>query len=279
MSSNIEFITLDEHGPELRIEYQWLGNDNASAPLIVFLHEGLGSLAMWRDFPERLCGATGCRGLVYSRPGYGRSSPRRTGENWDRDFMHLQAHSLLPALLAALAIDTLKQPPWLFGHSDGATIALLYAARFPGRIAAAMVLAPHIMVEELTLDSIEQARVSYLKGELKQKLGSYHDDPDSAFWGWNDIWLHASFRKWSIEAELASIRCPLLVVQGIDDEYGTLEQVRGIARRVEQAKVVELADCGHSPQRDQAEALIALTTGFMAENLPVATRKAMRSRG
>ncbi len=229
----VEFIDIDWRGRRVRIEHAWIAPNRHGAPLIVFLHEGLGSLSMWRDFPQRLCDAIDWRGLVYSRPGYGRSTPRDAEEAWDLDFMHRQAFDVLPALLDALQVDTARDPPWLFGHSDGASIALLHAARFPQRVAGAIVLAPHIMVEDLSLASIEKAREAYLGGDLP-RLARYHDDPDSAFWGWNRIWLHPPFRQWSIEAEIATIACPLLAVQGLDDEYGTLEQIRGIAHRVPQ---------------------------------------------
>src|SRR5690606_9076267 len=142
---------------------RWLGRDRAGAPLVVFLHEGLGSLAMWRDFPQRLCDAVGARGLVYSRPGYGRSTPRAPEEAWAPDFMHRQAHEVLPALLRALGLDAAADPPWLFGHSDGGSIALLYAAAFPRALRGAVVLAPHILVEDLSVASIERARVAYLE--------------------------------------------------------------------------------------------------------------------
>ncbi len=155
------------------------------------------------------------------------------------------------------------RPPWLFGHSDGGSIALLYAARFPERTAGAIVLAPHILVEDLSVASIEQARQAYLATDLRQRLARHHDDPDSAFWGWNRIWLHPPFRHWSIEDEITAITCPLLAVQGLDDEYGTLEQIRGIARRVPQTQLLELADCGHSPQRDQPEKLIQAAAAFL----------------
>jgi len=263
-ASPVEFVTIEWDGRAVDIEHQWVGVDVASAPLIVFLHEGLGSLAMWKDFPAGLCQAAGCRGLVYSRPGYGQSTPRAANEHWDVDFMHRQARAVLPALLAALEIDSFA-PSWFFGHSDGGSIALIYAADCPDQVAGLVVLSPHIMVEDLTVDSIEQARSTYLETDLKQRLGRYHDDPDSAFWGWNDIWLKPAFKDWSIENELAGIRCPLLAVQGLEDEYGTLEQIHGIARRVARTKIVELADCGHSPQRDQANKLIEITCRFMQD--------------
>ena len=236
----------------------------ARAP-IVFLHEGLGSVSMWRDFPQRLCMAANCRGLVYSRPGYGRSTPRAAEETWGPDFMHRQALEVLPALLQALGIDTQHDKPWLFGHSDGGSIALLHAANFPARVAGCIVLAPHILVEELSVASIAQARQAYLDTDLRARLARHHDDPDSAFWGWNDIWLHPPFRTWTIESEIAAITGPLLAVQGLDDEYGTLEQIRGIARRVPQTQRLELPACGHSPHRDQPEALIAAATAFIQQ--------------
>jgi pimeloyl-ACP methyl ester carboxylesterase len=263
VTAPVEFVEIDWAGRRVRIEHRWLGREDAAAPLLVFLHEGLGSLSMWKDFPARLCAAAGCRGLVYSRPGYGRSTPRAVEEAWGLDFMHRQAHEVLPALLAALGVDAAARPPWLFGHSDGGSIALLHAARFPRRVAGAVVLAPHIMVEDLSVASIEQARRAYLDTDLRQRLARHHDDPDSAFWGWNRIWLHPPFRQWSIEDEIASITCPLLAVQGLDDEYGTLEQIRGIARRVPQTQLLELADCGHSPQRDQPDRLIEAAAAFL----------------
>ena len=265
MSDAVAFVDIEWAGRHVRVEYQWIATERTQSPLIVFLHEGLGSLAMWKDFPQRLCDAAGFRGLVYSRPGYGRSTPRADGEAWGLDFMHQQAHDVLPTLLTALNIDTACQPLWLFGHSDGASIALLYAARFPRAIAGTVVVAPHILVEDLSLSSIAAARTAYLETDLRQRLARHHDNPDSAFWGWNDIWLHPSFRHWSIESEIETIRCPLLAVQGLDDEYGTLQQIRGIARRVPQAQLLELSDCGHSPHRDQADRLISSASVFMTQ--------------
>jgi pimeloyl-ACP methyl ester carboxylesterase len=260
----VEFVEIDWAGRRVRIEHRWIAPERRASPLLVFLHEGLGSCSTWKDFPQRLCDAAACRGLVYSRPGYGRSTPRAVEESWGLNFMHRQAHEVLPALLHALQIDAAAEPPWLFGHSDGGSIALLYAARFASRLAGAIVVAPHIRVEDLSVQSIAEARRAYLDGNLRERLARYHDDPDSAFWGWNCIWLDPPFRQWSIEDEVATIDCPLLAVQGVDDEYGTMEQIRGIARRVPQAQLLELADCGHSPQRDQPERLIAASAAFIA---------------
>ena len=259
---SVEFIEIPWRGRAVRIEHEWIGRARIGQPLMVFLHEGLGSVAMWKDFPQRLCAALGCRGLVYSRPGHGRSTPRADDEIWDLDFMHRQAHEVLPALLHALGVDAAQDPPWLFGHSDGASIALLYAARFPQAVAGAIVLAPHILVEDVSVASIEEARQAYLQTDLRDRLARYHDDPDSAFWGWNRIWLDPPFKHWSIEAEIGTLTCPLLAVQGLDDEYGTLAQIHGIAHRLLRTELLELADCGHSPHRDQAEALIAAARSF-----------------
>jgi len=250
------FAEIEWEGRPVRIEYEWVGEGERA---IVFLHEGLGSRAMWRDFPARLSSALGMRGLVYSRPGYGQSTPREAEERWEPDFMHRQAHQVLPALLDALAIGG---KAWFYGHSDGGSIALLFAAKFPARTAALIVAAPHIFVEDLSVESIERTRAAYLQTDLRDKLARYHDDVDSAFWGWNDIWLAPPFRDWSIEDEIAAIEAPMLAVQGIDDEYGTMAQVEGIARRVKRVELLELADCGHSPHRDQPEALIRAAVEF-----------------
>ena len=260
----VEFVSVEWLGRPVRIEHQWLCRERTSAPLVVFLHEGLGSLAMWKDFPQRLCDAAGVRGLVYSRPGYGRSTPRERDEAWGIDFMHRQAHDVLPTLLDALHV---QQPIWLFGHSDGGSIALLHASRFTGRVAGAIVLAPHILVEDLSVASIAKARTAYETTDLRQRLAKYHDDPDSAFWGWNDIWLHPPFKQWSIEREIESIACPVLAVQGVDDEYGTLEQIRGIARCLPmKTRLLELPDCGHSPHRDQPQRVIEASVALLQEH-------------
>jgi pimeloyl-ACP methyl ester carboxylesterase len=272
MTGRVEFADIDWGDRRVRIEHLWIGPGHTGAPLVVFLHEGLGSLSMWKDFPQRMCAAAGCRGLVYSRPGYGRSTPRAAAETWGLDFMHRQAHEVLPALLDALGIDAVAQPIWLFGHSDGGSIALLHAARFASQVAGAIVVAPHVLVEDLSVASIERARTAYQTTDLRARLARHHDDPDSAFWGWNRIWLDTSFRSWSIEAEIESIRCPLLAVQGLDDEYGTLAQIRGIARRVPQTALLELDDCGHSPHRDQPERLIAAATAFIGSHAAGAAR-------
>jgi pimeloyl-ACP methyl ester carboxylesterase len=268
------FVDLTVAGRPLRIEHQWLAAGRHAAPLLVFLHEGLGSVSMWRDFPQRLCDALGWRGLVYSRPGYGRSTPRPAGEALAPDFMHHQAQAVLPALLQALGVDTAAQPPWLLGHSDGGSIALLHAAAFPGRVAGTIVLAPHILVEDVSLASIAQARAAYTAPDspLRASLARHHDDPDSAFWGWNDVWLSPAFRAWQIADELRTLTGPLLAVQGLDDVYGTLAQIRGLRTVAPQVQLLELPDCGHSPHRDQPQALIDAVQRFVAQATGAAAR-------
>lgn len=262
--SATQFIELTWAARRVRVEYRFIDGP-AHAPLMILLHEGLGSLSLWKDFPQDLCVALPCRGLVYSRPGYGGSTPRAADEHWASDFMHRQAYEVLPALLGALGIDDRAAPYWLFGHSDGASISLLHAARYPQRVRAAILLAPHIFVEPIAVDSIDKARSDYLQTDLRQRLARHHDDPDSAFWGWNDIWLAPEFRNWSIEAEVARIRCPLLLVQGRDDEFGTLAQVHGVQQLVPTAELLVLDDCGHSPHRDQPQAVIDEACAFFAK--------------
>ncbi|RDJ98322.1 alpha/beta fold hydrolase [Paraburkholderia lacunae] len=257
------------HGP-LRIEYCWVneaaGETPGHAPLALFLHEGLGSLAMWRDWPQRLCERLGMRGLVYSRPGYGGSTPRAHHVKWPVDFMTAQARDILPALLDALAIDMEERKRmWVIGHSDGGSIALLYAALFPDALAGAVAIAPHVFVEDISVESIAQTKELYETTDLRRKLSRYHADVDSAFYGWNDIWLNPAFRAWNITGELAGIRKPLLAVQGDDDNYGTMAQIDTIAERVPHAELVKLDACGHSPHRDAPDALNEAIAAFVAK--------------
>jgi len=259
----IQLVPVHAMGRDMTIECQWIAPDKTEGDLLVFLHEGLGSASMWKDWPARLCAAAGCRGLVFSRYGYGNSTPRPHDEKWPIDFMHIQARNALPALFQALGID--GERPILFGHSDGGSIALLYAAMYPERVKAIAVAAPHIFVEDITISNIEQARVAYLTTSLPEKLGRYHQDPDSAFWGWNDIWLNPGFRAWNIESFLDRIACPVLAMQGEGDEYGTLDQIYGIRRLAPQTELCVIADCGHSPHRDQPDTVIGAVSAFMGK--------------
>lgn len=263
-TDDIRFAELPWNNRTIRLEYQWVGDPASAHPVVVFLHEGLGSISMWRDFPRRFCEAHGFRGLVFSRYGYGRSTPRLPGEEVQVDYLHEQAHAALSALLSHLDV----QRPWLFGHSDGGSIALLYAARFPQDVSGIVVVAPHIFVEDITIAGIEQAREAYRTTDLRSRLARHHTDVDAVFRGWNDTWLTPAFRSWNIEDRLDAITCPVLAIQGEGDEYGTLEQIFGIARRVSGAQALPLPECGHSPHRDQPQLLIEKAGGFIRERTP-----------
>ena len=230
-----------------------------TAPTLVFLHEGLGSVALWKDFPARVAAATGCAALVYSRAGYGRSSPAALPRA--PDYMHVEALTVLPALLDRLGIEE----PILVGHSDGASIALLHAGSGKRPVRALVALAPHVFVEDMSIASIDEVRRQYETTDLREKLARRHADPDAAFRGWNDIWLAPTFRRWNIEGCLPGVRCPLLLIQGRDDEYGSAAQLDAIERQVGGTVArLELADCRHSPHRDQPEATLAAIVDFVA---------------
>ncbi|MBA4286853.1 MAG: alpha/beta hydrolase [Xanthomonadaceae bacterium] len=258
------FAAIDHRGRALRLEYRWLNPQASDAPLLLFLHEGLGSVAMWRDFPAQLCAASGCRGLVYSRPGYGRSTPRRADERWPPDFLERQAREVLPAFLEAVGVDPRAQPVILFGHSDGGSIALIAAGEADAAWAGVIVMAPHLFAEDLSLASIRAVRDSYRNSGLRARLARFHDDVDSAFYGWNEVWLDADFARFSLDAPVRRIRCPVLAIQGLDDEYGTLAQIDAIAARVADCTLLKLAACGHSPHRDQPEAVTAAVVRWLA---------------
>lgn len=254
------FAELSVAGAVVRLEYVRLDAAPREAPLLVFLHEALGTLAMWRDFPRRLCEAGGFRGLVHSRYGYGGSTARPPGEPWPLDYLEREARLLLPEFLRAAGASV---RPWLFGHSDGASIALLHAAAFPHSLAGAVVLAPHIFVEDLTVAGVAAARRSYETTDLRQRLARYHRDPDEAFWRWHDRWVDPQFRDWTIEALLPAVRCPVLAIQGEEDEYATMAQLDGIKRLVPQTQLLKLRDCRHAPHREQPQAVIDAVIRFI----------------
>lgn len=232
------------------------------APPIVFLHEGLGSISMWRDFPQQVADATGCEAIVYSRYGYGRSTPRDGTPRTPR-YMHDEALLALPEFLHKLAIERCI----LFGHSDGGSIALLNAGCTTTRPLAIVVVAPHVLVEDITIAGIEAAERVWQTTDLKARLGKHHLDPESVFRAWNDIWLHPDFRAWNIEDCLPGIACPVLAIQGEDDEYATMTQIDRIAAQAPDVELVKLADCRHSPHKDQPAAVIAATAEFVARLL------------
>ncbi len=246
-------------GVALEVKRVDAGPNRSLAP-IVFLHEGLGSVAMWRDWPREVCAATGRAGIVYSRRGYGRSDTVpdvRGAGRLAADYMHKEAFEVLPELLVQLGIAN----PVLLGHSDGGSIALLHASRHPVR--ACIVMAPHVMVEEVSLRSIADARSAYAAG-LRERLMRFHCDVDTAFWQWNDIWLSPGFASFDIRAECRRICAPLLAIQGHDDRYGSMRQIEEIAPTQASFAMEKLADCGHSPHRDQPELTRQLVTGFLA---------------
>jgi pimeloyl-ACP methyl ester carboxylesterase len=231
----------------------------ANAPELVFLHEGLGSVSHWKDFPARVAAATECGVTVYSRYGSGNSDLLR--EARAVSYMHDEALVALPELLSQLGIDN----PILVGHSDGASIALIYAGSHV-RVRGLVVLAPHVFVEDLSVASIAEAKLKFETTSLRDKLGRHHRDAGRTFWGWNDIWLDPQFRRWNIEEYLPPITCPILAVQGLDDEYGTMAQVEAIRRQSGgPVEVLALAECRHSPQRFQPEATLAAIAKFVRD--------------
>ncbi|MDO9596321.1 MAG: alpha/beta fold hydrolase [Azoarcus sp.] len=249
--------TVSIHGT--RLEYVRLpsAHPREGAPAIVFLHEGLGSISMWRDFPQKVADATGCEAVVYSRAGYGRSDPATLPRAVS--YMHDEGLAVLPALLAELGLDS----PILFGHSDGGSISLLCAGGTDTPLAGVIVMAPHVLVEDVSVKSIAEAGVAWATTDLPVKLGKHHQNVEAVFRGWNDIWLHPEFRAWNIEDYLPRIQCPVLAIQGEDDEYGTMEQIDRIAAKAKDVELVKLADCRHSPHKDQPQAVIDAVLAFV----------------
>jgi pimeloyl-ACP methyl ester carboxylesterase len=246
------------HAAGRALNYEWLDGP-AGSPVLVFLHEGLGSIRQWRDFPAKLAQASGCRGLVYDRYGYGESDelaePRR-----DVSFMHHEALVSLPEMLRELRVEN----PVLVGHSDGASIALIHAgAGFAVRGVVAM--APHVFIEPICIASIRKATALFEETDLKEKLGRYHRDVGKTFYGWADVWRDPDFTRWDIRGDyLPKIRCPVLGIQGVQDEYGTMAQLDEIAARAGgTCTLLKLEKCGHSPFRDQPEAVLAAAEDFV----------------
>jgi pimeloyl-ACP methyl ester carboxylesterase len=221
------------------------------------LHEGLGSVAHWKDFPLRLAEETGAGIFVYSRYGHGASDALQEPRSFS--FMHREAQVVLPEILRQAGIER----PLLLGHSDGASIAIIYGGSFPDSPGGLILEAPHVFVEDLSIASITQARETYKTTDLPQRLASYHANVDSMFWGWNNIWLDPSFRSWNIGSFLDQIRCPVLVLQGAQDEYGTLKQVDAIKAKIPSASILILENCRHAPHRDQPQATLAAISNFI----------------
>jgi pimeloyl-ACP methyl ester carboxylesterase len=231
----------------------------AGAPVLVFLHEGLGSVARWKDFPAEVVRVTGVPALVYSRYGYGKSD--RLAEARRVDYMHREALEVLPELLDALSIRN----PILIGHSNGASIALIHAGAGSRPVRGLVLLAPHVFVEDITVESITGAKLAFENTDLPVKLARYHDDVESTFRGWADIWLHPDFRRWNIEEYLPGVACPVLMIQGENDQYGSPAHITAIARQVKgPVEKLMLPNCGHSPYVDQQQATVGSIARFVA---------------
>jgi pimeloyl-ACP methyl ester carboxylesterase len=244
-----------------RLEYAWLGPDADEAPTLVFLHEGLGSLTTWKDFPDEVAAITGCGAFLYSRWGYGKSDPRigPCSEHYLRD----EALTALPEVLRQMEI----QQPILIGHSDGASLALIYTGEYSNGVRGLVLEAPHVFVEDIMLAGIKRTGLLYESTDLPQRLARYHgDQADAVFQNWYHTWLGSDFRRWNIEASLPAIRSPLLIIQGEDDEYGSVKQVDAIRTQVSGSVEVQmLPDCGHAPHRDQGEATINAIIRFVRD--------------
>jgi pimeloyl-ACP methyl ester carboxylesterase len=257
---SVRFLQAGGH----RLEYAWWGPPPSQQPTLVFLHEGLGCVDHWRGFPGQLTEATGLAAFAYSRLGYGRSDPVRPPR--PLSYMHDEA-LLLPQVLRAVGIERAI----LVGHSDGASIAIIYAGSNPAPGLLALILeAPHVFTEEAGLASIEKARQAFLTTDLPQKLAKYHGkNVEGAFWGWNRAWLHPGFRSWNLEAYLPRIQVPTLVIQGEDDEFGTIKQVDAVQRQLGgKVEVVLLPGCGHSPHRDRPKEVLAAMRRFVTQRAP-----------
>lgn len=243
-----------------RLEYRCLGPAPADAPTIVMLHEGLGCVALWRDFPEAVAAATGWGVFVYSRAGYGRSDPADLPR--PIDYMTREAVDVLPTVLDSAGVARCV----LLGHSDGATISAIYAGSVADhRVRGLILMAPHFFTEPGGLAAIQSARSAYDDGDLRGKMAKYHRDPDNAFLGWNDSWLNPDFAAWNVAEVIDYIRVPALAIQGEGDQYGTLAQIRELEERSYAPVEVEvLADCQHAPFLEQPEKTLGAVAGFIA---------------
>ena len=238
------------------VAYEWVGEDTGKAPL-VFLHEGLGSIRQWRDFPAKVAAATGRRALVYDRYGYGQSDVLRESRRTVR-FMHDEALTALPSLLSELRVEK----PVLVGHSDGASIALIHAGAGHA-VRGVVAMAPHVFIEPVCLSSIKKAAENFETTDLPARLGKYHRDARKTFYGWADVWLDPEFEGWDIRDDyLPKIRCPVLAIQGYDDDYGTMAQLDEL-ERISKARLLKLEHCGHAPFRDQPEQTLEAIVDFI----------------
>lgn len=240
------------------LEYACFGPAPSHAPTIVLLHEGLGSANLWRNFPAQLVESTGCGVFSYSRAGYGYSDPATLPR--PLDYMTREATDVLPKVLNAVGISR----GILVGHSDGATIAAIHAGEvYDPRIAGIVLMAPHFFAEPISLTAIGEAKLAYEQQGLKKRLAKYHKNPDNAFYGWNDSWLHPDFTQWNVANVLESIRVPVLAIQGLQDQYGTLAQIDIIDKKCPTTVEKLLLDnCRHSPFLESPSTVLASITAF-----------------
>lgn len=244
----------------VRLEFVSFGKRDSSLSTLVLLHEGLGCVEMWRDFPRKLHEATGRHVFVYSRQGYGKSDPKPAP--WSLDYMHVEGLEVLPRVLEAAGLEDVV----LVGHSDGASISLIYAGGVECHTARGLILmAPHVFNETVSVNSIDQARKTYDETNLRARLQRYHgDNVDHAFWGWNGAWLDPGFLNWNIEQYLSSVTIATLLIQGKQDQYGTAKQVEAIERQINAPVRCELLeDCRHSPYIDQPQTVLARVHDFL----------------
>ena len=244
-----------------RLEVAWHGVSSEEAPTLVFLHEGLGCAALWRDFPEKLAAATGCGALVYSRLGYGHSDPCKLPR--PLSYMHDEGLDVLPELLKLAAVRECI----LIGHSDGGSIAIIYAGGTSADPLRGLITeAAHVFCEDISVRSIKEIQEPYLHDNLREKLAKYHgSNVDGAFWGWNEVWGRPEFQDWNIEQYLPNIKVPMLVIQGEDDHYGTPAQVEAIVRQAGAgAEVLILPECGHTPHKEQKDATFDAMVAFIS---------------
>lgn len=242
----------------MRLEYRMMGPRPGDAPTIVMLHEGLGCAGLWGDFPERLAAATGAGVFVYSRAGYGASSPVALPR--PLTFMHQEARDVLPRLLSIIGF----QRGLLLGHSDGASIAAIYAGSVPDhRVRGLVLIAPHFFTEDMGLAEIARARAAYENGDLRGRLARWHRDVDNAFRGWNDAWLDPDFRSWNITRVLSAIRVPILILQGEHDQYGTQAQIAVAQQQCAgPVEVVLLPGIRHAPHREAPDSMLRAVATF-----------------
>lgn len=248
----------------VQLEYAWFGPPPTAAPTLVFLHEGLGSLGLWGDFPEAVCRLTGCGGLVYSRRGHGNSGP--LSQPHDVRFMHDEARVVLPQVLEAFRISDLI----LVGHSDGGSIALIYTGSGLGEPRGLVLEAPHVFNEDRIVAGIADIRTRYDSGSLRSRLARHHGaNTDAIFNAWANVWMNPQFRAWNIEEYLPGVKAPTLVIQGIDDQYGTQRQVQAIQSAIGGlCETLMVPDCGHLPHVDQRDIVEAATTSFVTRLWP-----------